>query len=385
MHLNEYVRATKSYVLFFFAIYLISPILSPYVKSMGLSDFQISLVFAILPLSIAIFAPIVGRISDKIGRDYFMYSAVIVELLSIILYLLANSPALIIIARTIDSIGIATMIVVGLAKIEDTLDGRARGRYSGLTFSFMTLGKVSGPLIGGFLADYLFIKAPFVLAGILLLLIIKIPKRANSKRVALSDFNWLRDIKEFLKYRQLKGIALLGIVFHASIPAFMVFLPLLIKEQFHLSYIYIGMAFFAFYFARLFQSVFGRWSDKNPSHIITLGAVISGVFSLLLFWAYNYWTLILLVFLKGIGESMWNVSAWTFMSRIGERHRIEGEVIGSYLSIAKIGSFLSFLVSGLVVQLYGIKYLFLIAGILLLFGIAVAYQLIKGNGKSEVM
>ncbi|MCK4967901.1 MAG: hypothetical protein KAS12_02505, partial [Candidatus Aenigmarchaeota archaeon] len=90
-----------------------------------------------------------------------------------------------------------------------------------------------------------------------------------------------------------------------------------------------------------------------------------------------YVEILILLFFVGLGNSMWNVSAWTLMSDIGEAKKIECGIIGSYISIAKTGAFLSFLVSGLVVQMWGINALFMANGILIILGTILAYPLFK--------
>ncbi|MBW6451447.1 MAG: hypothetical protein K0B02_01840 [DPANN group archaeon] len=87
----------------------------------------------------------------------------------------------------------------------------------------------------------------------------------------------------------------------------------------------------------------------------------------------SYLMLLGLLFLKGIVNYMWNISAWTLMSKIGEKEKIEGSVIGAYVSIAKIGAFLSFVVSGFIVALYGIPSLFIMNELLILKGVLFAY------------
>ena len=107
------------------------------------------------------------------------------------------------------------------------------------------------------------------------------------------------------------------------------------------------------------------------------GTFISGLFAAFMYGANSYIVILILLFLGGLGNSMWNVSAWTLMSDIGEKNKIEGSVIGAYISIAKIGAFLSFLVSGFVVQYFGINTLFLFNGVLIVIGTIVAYPLVK--------
>ncbi len=50
MHYREYIKATGINLLFTFAIFIYYPVLSPYIKSVGLDNFQLALIFSILPL-----------------------------------------------------------------------------------------------------------------------------------------------------------------------------------------------------------------------------------------------------------------------------------------------------------------------------------------------
>ena len=151
----------------------------------------------------------------------------------------------------------------------------------------------------------------------------------------------------------------------------------MITEQLNLSYIFVGYAIFALECPHILQFLFGKWADKNSKKLILIGTLISGALMCLISQINVYTLLLFVLFIRGIGLSMWNISAWTLMSDIGERERIEGEVIGSYLSIVKIGSFASFILSGLLVYLYGIGSLFMINGIIIVLGVALAYPFLK--------
>ncbi|GAF86331.1 unnamed protein product, partial [marine sediment metagenome] len=66
----------------------------------------------------------------------------------------------------------------------------------------------------------------------------------------------------------------------------------------------------------------------------------------------------------GTGGAVWNVSAWSFMSTFGEKSKREGSVVGSYMSIAKIGAFFGFILSGIIVQFLNIETLFKIMSVI---------------------
>ncbi|MCK4808899.1 MAG: MFS transporter [Candidatus Aenigmarchaeota archaeon] len=379
MHLSEYTKATGINVTFIFAISMLSPVLAPYIKSLGFDNIQLSLIFAVMPFMIIFSSPIIGRISDNIGRKNVILAGVLAEIVAICLYMFGTGSAAIIIARAIDAVAATAVSMAALAKIEDCVNDKTRGRYAGASLSIEYIGRLAGPVIGGLLADMIFVQAPF-LAAILILagLILFIPKKKIARKdIQKKELDLAGAIRTFLSYRELRGMAILGIVMHATFPAIMIFLPLLITESMGLSYVYVGYAYFAIGATHILQFVFGRWSDRKAYRTVLAGTFISGVFLALLSQAAAYPLILAILFLKGIGNSMWNVSAWTLMSNIGERTKTEGEIIGTYISIAKIGSLISFIASGFIVEIYDISTLFMLNGALIIIGTIIAYPLMK--------
>ncbi|MBL7057494.1 MFS transporter, partial [Candidatus Woesearchaeota archaeon] len=265
MHHREYVRATGINLLFTFCIYLYYPILAPYIKSMGLDDFQTALVFSILPLVMIFSSPIMGRLADNVGRIRVIILGLILEIIAMILYIVSVNISLIIIARVLDAVAIAGVILVAIAKIEDSLSEKERGKYAGWSLSLAQIGAIIGPIVGGLMADKLFVRAPFMLTAVILLVMAFMLASKTSKlkkKVERKNFNWLAEIKHFLSIKELRGMAILGVVMHASIPATQVFLPLFIIERLGLSYTYVGIAIFFFGVMHLFQFYFGSLSNK---------------------------------------------------------------------------------------------------------------------------
>ena len=83
MHFREYMKFTGISAFFAFSIFLFNPILSPYIKGLGFSDFQISILFSILPLSVIVFSPIVGKLSDVAGRRAIIVMGIALEILAV--------------------------------------------------------------------------------------------------------------------------------------------------------------------------------------------------------------------------------------------------------------------------------------------------------------
>ncbi|MFC2136452.1 MFS transporter [Bacteroidota bacterium] len=376
MHYRDYIRATGINILFSFCIYVYYPILAPYIKNIGLDDFQTGLVFAIVPLAMIFSSPIMGKLADEIGRNRVIIIGFMIEIVAMALYLVGGTWWIVTIARFLDAIALAGVSLVVLAKIEDALTDKERGKYAGWSFSLTHIGAIVAPVIGGLIADRFFVKAPFIFAAFLLLAMafyLAFRTRKTTKKVQKSDFNIVSALKNFISIRPLKGIAVLGMVMHATTPAISVFLPLFIIEKLGLSYSYVGVALFFAGVVHVFQFHFGKLNDKHGREaMILLGCFIYGLFMFFLAFTQTYWLLLIVLLLLGTGSAIWNVSAWTLMSDIGEKIKKEGEVVGSYMSIAKIGAFISFLFSGLIVQLYGVQILFMTNAFLIAIGILIA-------------
>ena len=172
-------------------------------------------------------------------------------------------------------------------------------------------------------------------------------------------------------------MAILGFVFHAMNPAIFLFLPILIIEYMGLSYFHVGLAYATLTATHILQFIFGKWADKSAYKVIMIGAMISDICAILIGRSFTFTTLLIVLFIRGIGNSMWNISAWTLMSKIGERIKLEGEIVGSYLSIAKFGSLISYLTSGFIVTMFGIRNLFAVSGSILVIGATIAFFFIK--------
>ena len=235
MHYREYVRATGINLLFTFCIYLYYPILASYIKGLGLDDFQVGLIFSILPLATIFSSPIIGRLADDLGRLKVIILGLIIEIVAMVLYIFGGHWSILAAARLLDAIAISGVTLVALAKIEDSLSNKERGKYAGCSFSLTYVGAIVAPVVGGLMADKFFIKSPFILAAFMLIVLafmLAFKSKKLKKKVDTRAFNVFDGLKTFLSLKPLKGMAILGIVMHATNPARLVFLPLYYLQMF---------------------------------------------------------------------------------------------------------------------------------------------------------
>jgi len=106
-------------------------------------------------LTSAMFAVPLGRIADIYGmKKIFVYGIVILTISS---FLASISPSaeFLIITRVIQGIGSAMIFVTGLAIIMSVFPPHERGKAIGINITAVYIGLVMGPVLGGFLTEYL--------------------------------------------------------------------------------------------------------------------------------------------------------------------------------------------------------------------------------------
>ena len=114
-------------------------------------------------LTSAMFAVPFGRIADIYGmKKIFTYGIIILTIAS---FLAAISPSaeFLIITRVIQGIGSAMIFVTGLAIITSVFPPKERGKAIGINITAVYIGLVMGPVLGGFLTQYIGWRSIFYL------------------------------------------------------------------------------------------------------------------------------------------------------------------------------------------------------------------------------
>lgn len=167
---------------------IIIPVLYPYAKEFGLSDFQNGLLFSIFSLCQFFATPVIGRLSDKYGRRPLLIVSIAGTALSFVLMALAKSGSWLFVARALDGLT-AGNISVAAAVISDTTKPEDRARGFGIIGAAFGFGFVFGPAISA-LTLGLGVSAPFLIAAavsvLALLLVIFLLPETNVHRGVVS-------------------------------------------------------------------------------------------------------------------------------------------------------------------------------------------------------
>lgn len=147
---------------------IVIPILSLYSLHFNATDWQIGILFGCFSLMQLIFAPLLGRWSDRIGRRPILLLSILGTSLSFLIMGLANTLWLLFLGRLIDGAS-GGNIPTAQAYIADVTPLEKRSGAMGLIGAAFGLGFVIGPAIGGLLGHYS-IQLPFYVAAGLALL-----------------------------------------------------------------------------------------------------------------------------------------------------------------------------------------------------------------------
>lgn len=133
---------------------ILIPILPTFAsKELGISDFGIGIIVAIYSLMQFVFNPMLGKLSDKIGRRPVILSTQLLTAVSYMIFAFSNSFALLFFSRLIAGLG-GSNIGVAQAYIADITTREERAKGMGVIGAAFGLGFVFGPVIGALLAHY---------------------------------------------------------------------------------------------------------------------------------------------------------------------------------------------------------------------------------------
>lgn len=257
---------------------IIVPILPLYAETLGANGLWLGAIFAIFNLARSATMPVVGRISDRMGRKRFISSGLLIYTLSSLGYIYAGSAPELFVVRLIQGASSAMIIPIAMAFIADISPPDQEGNYMGIFSVALFLGFGSGPLIGGFCKDYASMEVNFLIMGglcllALVLVIIYLPRSSSIQRPAPP---LEVPFAVMLKSRNIMGICVYRFSNAFCRGSIMAFVPLYAHNTLSLSGSQIGMVIASsILLTAALQMPFGRVADKvDRKMLVTAGSVL---------------------------------------------------------------------------------------------------------------
>jgi multidrug resistance protein len=215
---------------------VVLPLLPLYASRFHASPATVGAMFASFSVAQLVFAPIWGRVSDRIGRKPVLILSLVGTAAGTLLTGVAGSLTLLFVGRIVDGVSGAS-VSVAHAAVADVAAPRERARLFGLLGAAFGVGFVAGPAIGA-LAALVDERLPFfvaaAIAGINALVAIRRLPETNRRRAGVhTPLGWtpqtgledevvvLEDIDE--PARPQRGLPRLLVVAFVSLVAFSAF------------------------------------------------------------------------------------------------------------------------------------------------------------------
>lgn len=220
---------------------VIVPFLPGYVRRWGVSDTTIGLIFASYSVTMLLLTPLMGWLTDRVGRRLPILCGVLGLAAASLTYASADGIAVLLGARLLQGASGAALWSAALALLADVFPPEARGHAMGTAMTGMSLGALLGPPLGGVLYVWGSFQLPFVLAAALCALI------------GIALYAWLpepasheRHVQRFVaQLRNGPAIVIAGVVFVGATVLSMLepILPLHLEDRLFLEPDGIGLLF----------------------------------------------------------------------------------------------------------------------------------------------
>ena len=223
------MNKTKALILFtifidVLGIGIIIPVLPFYVRSFGVPDAIVTLLFATYALLSFVSAPFLGSLSDKIGRRPVLIGSIISTAVGWLVFAKAKTVIWLFIGRIIDGFAAGNITTAQSLLADIAKDDKERTVNMGMFGAIFGVGFIVGPAIGGLLAHW-GTTTPFWFVGILaavnaILAYFFLPETHHEKHTDKSmSLNPLKPIIDGFKNKEMRLVFFVWLLFGTAISA----------------------------------------------------------------------------------------------------------------------------------------------------------------------
>lgn len=335
---------------------IISPIMPLYIRSFGAGGTALGAVFAAFSVSRVLSAPLLGYLSDRVGRKRLILLGLGVYALVSLLYAVAQNLWQLGVFRLLHGIGSVMVAPIAQAYVGDLTPPGKEGKITNLFYASMFAGMALGPLAGGYLVESWSFEAPFLAMGALSLLALLgvarwVPKDAISARGKIPA-------RMGPTFRQVLQVpAVLGILAYFATrglwrQSFNSFWPVIADRQGYTESA-IGLVLTGYLVGEsLFQIPFGYLADRFPRlPQIAVGGFLSPLPLLVIPFVHKPWVVAFSVWM-GMMSALGRASLLALRTELGRSYGM-GTLAGLQNSAFAGGQALGPVLAGLAFDLFG--------------------------------
>lgn len=357
---------------------IIWPIIPVYAVELGAGGFLVGLIIASFNISKTLFNPLVGRLSDKWGRKNFIATGLLLYALISVFYVLPTRAEALILIRFFHGMTSVLVVPIAMALTADIAPKQKLGLYMGTLNMSVMLGLGIGPVLGGMIRDHFGMNAAFyAMGGLALLTSVLVMIFIPPKRKGHSGQSSGRvSFRKMLQHRVVLGIFLTRFFTASGQGAVYTFLPILALEL-NLTSSQVGIILGANIFLIAFlQRFMGTLADRiNPKYFIISGTFASGLIVLWMPFVEGFTMILFLNILMGMANGLALPGGLVITGQLGRTMGMAA-LMGITDAAWSLGMIVSPILSGIILDFFGLAQVFIIGSCLILTGsVAVTFFL----------
>jgi MFS family permease len=364
---------------------IILPIMPLYARELGASGLTLGVIFSSYAFTMAILNPVIGGVADRVGYKRIIALGLAIHVPVALLFVAATRPSHLILIRLAEGALSAMVNTVAMAYAGSIAPKNREGSVMGFFNTFMFMGFGAGPLIGGYLAARFGMNAPFyvmagVLAGALVPVLLLLPEQEGRlTRQQEKGQTHLRALTgQALGSGIMKGILIYSLILSLGDSGLMAFLPLITSRE-HLSTTEIGLLTSSLMICTgALQTPFGFLANRlNKVFLVISGVVLVGIVLAFVPSCTGFMGFFVLSLLGGLGTAMSQPAA-TAMVVVGGKDVGLGFAMGLYNLAMGLGMIAGPVMSGMVMDLFGLDHIFYASSVIFFIAAGVIYGLTRG-------
>ncbi|MBN3526793.1 MFS transporter [Paenibacillus apiarius] len=347
-------------------------------------NFSVSIFMFVLAIMQIVYGPLI----DAKGGKRVLLPGILLSVAGALGCALTSSFTLFIVFRVVQAAGIAAIPLVASTTISELFEGSARGNAMSTYQTMLALAPAISPVAGAFIGEQAGYRGIFLFLVIISVILFAMnlkyfPKRTEHRAVHARGNSFHRYVFVF-KSKWGQAIMAIGFIHYFIYFAFLVSLPIILADQYHLGLGLIGLLYLptavsTMLGSRLYKTVQQKMEQRT---LLLLGSLLTAV-CVILFAVTSTISIVLLTvsaILYGVCSGLTMPTHTTLLANEFEGNR--GTAMGVYNLVRYMGMAAGPMASSILLLTLSNLWLFLLFGVT--FAVIVFVLAIRMNGKGDV-
>lgn len=351
---------------------LVAPILPSMIKPLATTEEMIGLVMSVYTLAALISTPFIGVLADRYGRKKVLLPLIVFYGVTGFSISMVDSFVSVLVLRSLQGIGGAGMMGLGVTLVGDIFSGRARAQAMGYRSSSQSFVNAGIPFISGTVATVAWFYPFYIYILSLPLALITYKYLDVQEKTSQSGLrNYFRSIFLVMRDKKTLWVYVSNLFVFILLYGLIVYVPICIVKEMGLSTMYTGLTLsVGSAVAAITATQAGRLFYRFLNHqLVIMGFALCGLALLLISFTESYLFLIPSIIIWGTGFGTVFPALNTIVTQLVSS-QLRAGVVSGFTTMTYIGQTVSPPLFGMILSYSSLEYVFISGSILSLVPIA---------------